>query len=88
MVDEVHDVLNLLTPYEKRLLMLYHDHEYTYDEIAKLLDSPAGTIKSRFYRARQKFEQIIRGDDQLMEAIGLAHITNYRSSQSMQTIST
>ena len=78
LVDEVQDVLNRLTPYEKNLLMLYHEHEYTYDEIAKLLDSPAGTIKSRFYRARQKFEQIIRGNSQLMEALGLSHLPESR----------
>jgi RNA polymerase sigma-70 factor (ECF subfamily) len=74
MVDEVKNILNRLTPYEKHLLMLYHDHEYTYDEIAKLLNSPAGTVKSRFYRARQKFEKIIRSDSQLMEALGLGHL--------------
>ena len=88
MVGEVQDVLDLLTPYEKHLLMLYHEHEYTYDEIAKLLDSPAGTIKSRFYRARQKFEQIIRGDTQIMEAIGLSHISDPRTNHSLVPMST
>jgi RNA polymerase sigma-70 factor (ECF subfamily) len=50
--DEVTIALNSL-PYEFRTVILLCDIEsFTYDEIAKILELPIGTVRSRLFRAR------------------------------------
>ncbi len=39
------------------ILTLYHFNEMTYDEIARLLDMPSGTVKNYLFRARRMLRQ-------------------------------
>ena len=58
--------LDRLPAHQKDHLMLYHEDELTYEEIAERMQTPAGTIKSRLHRARLNLQQIIKDDPQLM----------------------
>ncbi len=50
--DEVSDALNSL-PVDYRLIILLCDVEgFTYEEIAKIINIPIGTVRSRLHRAR------------------------------------
>lgn len=51
--------LLLLLPELRSLLIMRDIQNYSYQEIAKLLDIPLGTIKSRINRARLKLAKII-----------------------------
>ena len=57
----VHHVLELLTPKQRATLVLIDLEGLNYEEAAKVLGCPLGTLKSRLVRARsafaQKFEQ-------------------------------
>lgn len=41
------------------MIKLRHIKEYTYEEIANILDLPIGTVKSRIYRARSELKKIL-----------------------------
>lgn len=43
----------------RNVIMLYHLKDYSLEEIAKTLNCPIGTVKSRLHRARKKFRQVI-----------------------------
>ena len=57
----VHEVLKLLTPKQRAALVLIDLEGLNYEEAAKVLGCPLGTLKSRLVRARgafaQKFQQ-------------------------------
>jgi RNA polymerase sigma-70 factor (ECF subfamily) len=65
----VDGVLDLLPAHQRELLLMYHVNEMTYVEIAKQLDTPAGTIKSRLHRARSNLHGLVRSDPILFDRI-------------------
>jgi len=52
-VEMIHDVVDKLKPHYKNLIELRYFKEYSYDEIAKELNVPLGTVKARLFRARE-----------------------------------
>jgi len=57
MGDEVSTALNLL-PEEFRTVILLCDIEgFSYEEIAKIIDIPIGTVRSRLFRARNMLKE-------------------------------
>lgn len=48
------ELLNLLEENEKSIVLLRYYQEYTFREIAELLDMPLGTVKTILYRALNK----------------------------------
>lgn len=52
----VRETLDLLGEKDKQILYLYFWKELPQTEIAKLLDIPVGTVKSRLYTAKQHFK--------------------------------
>ena len=52
--DFVINAIELISPEEKEILLLFHVDELKYEEIAKVLDVPIGTVCARIYRARKK----------------------------------
>jgi RNA polymerase sigma-70 factor (ECF subfamily) len=44
------------------VLLLRHQRELSYDEIARTLDIPLGTVKARIHRAREAFRRILVRD--------------------------
>lgn len=52
--EEVKQAMNGLPPEFRAVLSLWATMEYSYQEIADILDVPIGTVMSRLYRARQQ----------------------------------
>ena len=60
MGDEVTTAINSL-PVDFRTVILLCDIEgFTYEEIAKIIDIPIGTVRSRLHRARNMLKEILR----------------------------
>ncbi|SJZ80037.1 RNA polymerase sigma-70 factor, ECF subfamily [Enhydrobacter aerosaccus] len=59
---EVHDVLAALEQLpeeQKSLLLLVGVEDFSYDDAARILDLPIGTVMSRLSRARQRLRSIV-----------------------------
>jgi RNA polymerase sigma-70 factor, ECF subfamily len=52
--EALDDALNTLAEEDKNLFVLRHELEMTVDEIAELVNVPAGTIKSRLFYLKKK----------------------------------
>jgi RNA polymerase sigma-70 factor (ECF subfamily) len=60
MGDEVTTAINSL-PVDFRTVILLCDIEgFTYEEIAKIIDIPIGTVRSRLHRARNMLKEILK----------------------------
>jgi RNA polymerase sigma-70 factor, ECF subfamily len=64
--NHVRTALDKLPAHQRDLLLMYHEDELTYEEIAEKMNTPAGTIKSRLHRARLNLQEVIKEDPQLM----------------------
>lgn len=51
--------LSALDTYERALIVLYELEGWTISDLAKLDDSPEGTLKARLWRARQKMRKAL-----------------------------
>jgi RNA polymerase sigma-70 factor (ECF subfamily) len=49
----LNDEINKLPPLYKTLITLYHNEEMSYNEIARIVELPEGTVKSYLFRARK-----------------------------------
>jgi RNA polymerase sigma-70 factor (ECF subfamily) len=59
--DEITKAVNAL-PVDYRLIILLCDIEgFKYDEIAKIIDVPIGTVRSRLHRARNMLKEQLKG---------------------------
>lgn len=67
--EQIREALEKLPAHQRDLLLMYHDEEMTYEEIARRLSTPAGTIKSRLHRARLNLQNIIASDPKLQNLI-------------------
>ncbi len=54
----VNRALDLLESHDREILVLKDVQGLTYDEIAKILELPMGTVKSRISRARMAFKDV------------------------------
>ena len=54
--------MQLLPPRERETLALFYLRELTIEQIAELLAVPAGTVKSRLFRARHLLRKTITGE--------------------------
>ena len=55
--NTVNDTLNMLADKDKQILYLYYFKSKPQSEIAKILDIPLGTVKSRLYNAKHNFKE-------------------------------
>lgn len=51
---QIEEALRILSPEQRAALLLYERDGYSYTEIARMTDSPVGTVKSRISYARQQ----------------------------------
>ena len=70
------DAMDVLTPIQKEVVVLYHHKGHAVSHISELLAMPAGTIKSHLHRARGRMKEWMRGDartrafvDQILEEV-------------------
>lgn len=58
----LHKLEQLPVP-QRELVSLYYLEELSIDEVARILDIPAGTVKSRLYHARQALKQSLLNEE-------------------------
>jgi RNA polymerase sigma-70 factor (ECF subfamily) len=58
-VELVRKAIEKLAPQEREVLFLAYYEELPYEDIAKVLDIPVGTVKSRVFNAKAKLKKII-----------------------------
>ncbi len=63
-VSLMRSVVNKLKPRYRNLIELRYFKEYSYEEIAKELDLPLGTVKAQLFRARELLFNILKNKDQ------------------------
>lgn len=56
----IQEAIDQLPPKYYRVIVLRHQHERTYDEIARELDLPLGTVKAHIFRARELLNKYLR----------------------------
>ena len=59
MQERVQLALNKLTPEDAAVILLRDLQDVPYDEVARLLEIPVGTVKSRLHRARQALKSLL-----------------------------
>jgi RNA polymerase sigma-70 factor (ECF subfamily) len=59
-IDLMRNVVDKLKPRYKKLVELRYFKEYSYEEIAKELDLPIGTVKAQLFRARELLFNILK----------------------------
>jgi len=55
----VHAALDKLTDTQKASIVLFYQHELSIQEVADVMEMPAGTIKSHLHRARAALRQLL-----------------------------
>jgi len=56
----MHEVVKRLKPHYKKLIEMRYFKEYSYDEIAKELNLPLGTVKAQLFRSREFLFNILK----------------------------
>jgi RNA polymerase sigma factor (sigma-70 family) len=56
----VEEQLQLLSPVERTILVLYHQEERSYEQIAQSLQLPIGTVRTHLHRGRKKLREAIQ----------------------------
>lgn len=56
-------LLSRLTPEYREVIVLRELEQMSYDEIAKVLSLPQGTVESRLFRARAALRQMVKDDE-------------------------
>jgi RNA polymerase sigma-70 factor (ECF subfamily) len=60
MQQAVETGLRQLTPHDRPILTLHYQEGRSYEEIAAILDSPMGTVKTHLHRARERLKAIMK----------------------------
>jgi RNA polymerase sigma-70 factor (ECF subfamily) len=55
--------IDTLPPADAELVVLKHIEGWTYEELAKALDIPRGTVMSRLFAARQRLMALLSGEE-------------------------
>jgi RNA polymerase sigma-70 factor (ECF subfamily) len=58
--DEMTKAINDLPVDFRTIILLCDIEEFSYEEIAKILDIPIGTVRSRLFRARNMLKEKLR----------------------------
>src|SRR5207244_8010968 len=60
LLREIHDALHELRPEYCRVFLLFHEQGQPYEDIARAMNRPVGTIKTWLHRARLEILQRLR----------------------------
>ncbi|MCG8476498.1 MAG: sigma-70 family RNA polymerase sigma factor [Cytophagales bacterium] len=63
-IELVQTFVTKLPPKYQRLVRLRYFDELSYDEIAKTLEAPLGTVKAQLHRARELMYDLVKGKEQ------------------------
>ncbi len=56
----IQEAIDALPPKYHRVIVMRHQQEMAYDEIAEALDAPLGTVKAHIFRARELLNKYLR----------------------------
>jgi RNA polymerase sigma factor (sigma-70 family) len=59
--DMLAEVMQELSPAHRAVVDLTYYHELDYNEIARILDCPVGTVKTRMFHARRQLRRLLEG---------------------------
>ena len=59
--DMLAEVMQGLSPAHRAVVDLTYYHELDYNEIARILDCPVGTVKTRMFHARRQLRRLLEG---------------------------
>jgi RNA polymerase sigma-70 factor (ECF subfamily) len=57
------DAIESLPPHYRIMILLRHQEDLSYEEIAQVLEVPLGTVKARIHRAREMLKTRLVGED-------------------------
>ena len=57
--EEIERAIEVLTLDYRMVIVLRHFHDFSYQEIAEILDIPEKTVKSRLFTARQQLKDVL-----------------------------
>ena len=57
---QINQAIRCLPEKYKRVILLRHQEEKTYEEIAEIMNIPLGTVKARIFRAREMLKRCIQ----------------------------
>ena len=57
--SEIEEVVRVLPPAYRELIVLRHSNDLSYDEIAEITGLPLGTVKNRLFRAREAMRDLL-----------------------------
>ncbi len=63
---ELDKALERMSPRYRTMINMRFIQEYSYEEIAGMLDMPLGTVKTQIHRAREQFYRIISNNDSIL----------------------
>jgi RNA polymerase sigma-70 factor (ECF subfamily) len=61
-IETLLNVFQTLRPKDRQLILMKDVDGFSIEEIADILEVPAGTVKSRLHRAREKLLRTVRGE--------------------------
>lgn len=56
---EVHNAVMRLRPKLRTVITLHYWHGYSYEEIAKVMDVPIGSVRGWLFRAKKKLKEVL-----------------------------
>ena len=62
----IQEAIDALPPKYHRVIVLRHQQEKSYEEIAQELDLPLGTVKAHIFRARELLNKYLRSQRHLL----------------------
>ena len=62
-MKQLSDAIDSLPPHYRVMIVLRHQEDLSYEEIAETLDVPLGTVKARIHRAREMLKSRLAGKD-------------------------
>lgn len=62
-MERLDEAIENLPPHYRIMLILRHQENLSYEEIADSLDIPLGTVKARIHRAREMLKTSLKGKD-------------------------
>jgi len=62
-MKQLWDAIENLPPHYRVMILLRHQQDLSYEEIAETLEVPLGTVKARIHRAREMLKTRLAGKD-------------------------
>jgi RNA polymerase sigma factor (sigma-70 family) len=57
--EEVQNKIQQLAPLKQKILELKYKHEFSYEEIAEIMNIELGTVKSQIFRAKEELKNLL-----------------------------